>query len=121
MTPTASAEARPRVQPGGPTAPEERSRAAERVAIGVRRGLVVLLVLVVVAALAGAFGVHARTASASGGGYHLDVRYSSTARPGITVPFEVQVTRDGGFSGPVQLAVSDSYVDALQVGSLLPE
>jgi hypothetical protein len=121
MTSTARAEADRRVEPGGPTEPPERPRRTERVAIGIRRGLVVMLVVVVGAALAGAFGVHARTASASGSGYEVDVRYSSTARPGITVPFEVEVRHEGGFAGPVQLAISADYLDALQLGSLVPE
>jgi hypothetical protein len=104
-----------------PTPPTEQPLARIRRAMWERRVLILLLVLIVLAALTGLLGVHARTVAASGKGYDLSVRYAATARPGISVPLEVQVQHAGGFSGPITLAVSRSYLDALQVGSTIPE
>jgi hypothetical protein len=108
-------------QQAGPTAPSEQSTRSLRRELWGRRVLMTLLVALVAAALVGLLGVHARTVSATGGGYDLSVRYAATARPGISVPLEVEVTHDGGFSGPVTLAVSADYLQVLQVGSSFPE
>jgi hypothetical protein len=86
-----------------------------------RRFLLLLPVAVVACALAGLLGVHARTVTAQGHEYELSVRYAATARPGLGVPLEVEIRHDRGFSQPVTIAVSASYLDALQVGSILPQ
>lgn len=103
------------------TVPDEQSFARPHVGMWSRRVLVVLLLLLVVAAVSGVLGGHTSTASAAGGGYQVQVRYAATARGGLQVPFEVELRRQQGFSGPVQLAVSSAYLQALQLGTTLPE
>lgn len=103
------------------TAPEEQPLGRLRRAMWGRRLLILLLVLVVVAGLIGLLGVRTRTAEASGGGYTLQVHYASIARPGVSVPFSIEVTSDDGFDGPIELAVSASYLDTLDVHTMSPE
>jgi hypothetical protein len=116
-----ASKARQQTRKAGSTLPEEQTLDQLRRALWGRRVLVGLLTLIVAAALSGVLGVHARSTTASGGGYQVTVRHAVTARPGMTVPFEIEVRRDAGFSGPVQLAVSAHYLQALQVGTLLPQ
>jgi len=86
-----------------------------------RRALIGFLVAIVVAGLLGLLGVHSRSAEAVGDGYTLKVHYAWTARPGISVPFEVQVEHPGGFQGPITLTVSDSYLSSLANASVEPQ
>jgi hypothetical protein len=78
-----------------------------------RRLLLALLVAILVAGLIGVLGIRTRTAESSGNEYDLQVHYASIARPGVAVPFDIQVHRDGGFDAPVTLAVPSSYLSAL--------
>src|SRR5688500_11220358 len=57
-----------------------------------------------------AYGVDTATVSADGGGYILEVSYPSVSRPALASPFEIVVTRAGGFDGPVMLAISGDYL-----------
>jgi hypothetical protein len=86
-----------------------------------RRLMIAVLMAIVIAGLIGFFGVRSRSATASANGYDLEVRYASIARPGITVPFEVEVTKEGGFDGPVTVEVSTAYLQALDVDSITPD
>ena len=61
------------------------------------------------------------TASASGGGYQLEVRYPRVGRPGIGAPLQIQVEHKGGFDGPVSLAMSSDYLEILNIQSMSPE
>jgi hypothetical protein len=56
-------------------------------------------------------GVSADTASATRGGYHLEVRYPAVTRPAIASPVDIRVERDGGFDGPIQIAVSWPWLE----------
>lgn len=103
------------------TDPDAQSPAQQTRALWARRALMTLIALVVLLGLVGFWGVHSDTASAVGNGYTLTTRYAGTARPGLSVPFEVDVVHPGGFSGPVQLAVSSDYLSSVQATSPLPE
>src|SRR5215212_236396 len=85
-----------------------------------RRILVGLLVLLVGAGATGLLGVHSTTRTGSGGGYEVTVEYAAVARAGLDVPWHVQVRRDGGFDGPVTLAVTADYFDIYEEQGLDP-
>jgi hypothetical protein len=56
-------------------------------------------------------GVSTQTASATGGGYVLDVRYPTVTRPALATPFDIRIERPGGFEGPVDVAVSWDWLE----------
>jgi hypothetical protein len=66
------------------------------------------------------YGVDTRRVSASGGGYDVAVRYGSVSRPALATPFEIEVTRAGGFDGPVTIAVERHYMEMWDENGLLP-
>jgi hypothetical protein len=68
----------------------------------------------------GFYGVRTRTATASGGGYELSVRYASVSRPGLATPWSFEVTRPGGFPDGLTVAVTSSYFDAFDENGLGP-
>lgn len=81
----------------------------------------VALALVDAVAPFGVYGVDSSHARASGGGFDLDVRYGSVSRPALATPFDIEVTRQGGFDGPVTLAVSSAYLAMWDENGLDPE
>lgn len=66
------------------------------------------------------YGVDTDSVSASGGGYELAVRYGTVSRPALATPFEIEVTRVGGFDGPVTVAVTRHYMQMWDENGLLP-
>lgn len=88
----------------------------------VRRGAVVVLLLVMVAGAVGVFGVHTSSASASGGGYVVTVTYPRTARAGLDAPWSVDLRApSAGFGEQIVLAVSSSYFDIWEQQGFSPE
>jgi hypothetical protein len=60
---------------------------------------------------AGIYGVQSRTISAAGAdGFTLSVRYPQASRPALASPFDIEVRREGGFDGPVTVAVDSRYL-----------
>jgi hypothetical protein len=106
--------------PESTTADVRRPEAGPR-DVRVRTALVVLLVVIVVAAAAGLLGVRSTTATSSAGGYTLSLEYAWVARAGLDVPWTLEVHRDGGFPGPVQVAVTADYFDIYESQGLDPE
>lgn len=96
---------------------ETRARAA---AWG-RRGFLVAVLLLVVAGLGGYLGMRTATTSASADGYRLQLRYAHIARAGLDVPWELTITRSGGFDGPVVVEVTGSYFDIFESQGISPE
>jgi len=89
---------------------------------GLRAVAVTIFVAIVVAAAVGLLGVRSDTASSSGGGYGLAVRYAGIARPGLPVPFTVTVRADGGALPPeVALRITSSYLDVLDENGMDPQ
>ncbi len=86
-----------------------------------RRGFLILLLALVLTGLTGFLGVHESTVEKSGDGYLLRVRYAAVARAGLDVPWEVTVTKPGGFSGPIRLAVTGAYFDDFESQGFFPE
>ena len=92
-----------------------------RLAAWGRRGFLIAVLLLVVAGLCGYLGMKTATTSASGGGYHLQLRYAHIARAGLDVPWELTVTRRGGFDGPVVVEATESYFDIFESQGVSPE
>lgn len=86
-----------------------------------RRVALVVFFLVLVAGLAGVFGVRTRSVTASGGGYELKVTYASVTRPGLATPWAVEVRRPEGFDGPVTIAASADYLEMFDENGLDPD
>jgi hypothetical protein len=103
------------------TVPEAPSYRRVRRAQWGRRLLLALLAAILIAGLIGFLGIRTRTAEASGNGYDLQVHFASIGRPGVEVPFDIQVQKDGGFSGPIKLAVPSSYLGSMDAQSPQPE
>ena len=76
-----------------------------------RRVSIAALLVFVVAGLAGFLGVRTATSTATEGAYELSVSYASIARAGLDVPWQVTVTREGGYDKELILAVTGDYFD----------
>lgn len=59
--------------------------------------------------------------TATADGYELTVTYGTVTRPGLATLWEVEVTKDGGFDGPITLATSSDYFGAFDENGLDPE
>jgi len=86
----------------------------------VRRIFVAALGLFLAFGALGFYGVRTRTASATGGGYALEVRYASVSRPGLATPWSFEVRRPGGFPDGLTVAVTSRYFDAFDENGLGP-
>ena len=75
----------------------------------------------VAAGLLGVLGVHTSSADTRAEGYEVSVDYPRTARAGFDVTWRATITHDGGFSGPVQLAVTADYFDIYETQGFFPE
>jgi hypothetical protein len=103
------------------TAPPERPlRRLQRARLG-RRIIITALVLFLLAAALGAFGVRTRTVTSAGGGFELTVEYATVTRPGLATPWSVEVRRPGGFDDPIVIAVSSEYLDMFDENGLDPD
>jgi hypothetical protein len=91
------------------------------VALWLRRAMLTAMALVVAAGLLSLLGVRTSSTSASGNGYDLTVHYPSVARAGLDTPWQVTVTRSGGFGKQVTLAVTGDYFDIFETQGFHPE
>lgn len=91
-----------------------RSRMLRRIGLGV-------LTVIVLAGAVGLFGIRTRTVSASGGGYSMSLQYPSTDRADEPVRWVLTLVHPGGFTGSVDVAVTQSYLDMLDVNAIQPE
>lgn len=80
-----------------------------------------VLVAFLVLGASGAFGVKSATARGSGGGYEIAVTYARVSRPGLATPWSAAVRREGGFDGPVVLAVRSSFFEVFDENGLDPD
>lgn len=67
-----------------------------------------------------AYGVSSTTVHASAAGYELSVRYGEVSRPALATPFEIVVTRAGGFPVPVVIAVDQRYLAMWDENGIMP-
>jgi hypothetical protein len=90
-------------------------------ALWARRAMLVVLAAAVLAALLGLLGVHTSTATASGGGYTMSLRYPAVARAGLDIEWQVTVRHPGGFGKEVTLGVTGDYFDIFETQGFHPE
>jgi hypothetical protein len=80
-----------------------------------------VVALIVLSGAVGLFGVRTRTVTASGGGYTMSLEYPATDRSAQPAHLVLSVQRAGGFSGPVQIGITQSYLDLLDLNAIEPE
>jgi hypothetical protein len=66
------------------------------------------------------YGVRSAEVSATGGGFRLEVQYGAVSRPALATPFEIRVTRRGGFDGPLTIGVDRHYLKLWDANGLFP-
>lgn len=93
----------------------------ERRATWGRRGFLGLMLVFVLLGVFGLLGMQEDTVSASSGGYQLELRYAGIARAGQDVPWELTVTHEGGFDGPITIEVTSAYFDMFESQGITPE
>ncbi len=103
------------------TLPREQGSGPARRSLRLRRLFLAAVVAFLVLGALDVFGVRSGEVSAVGGGYELSVRYPAVARPGLAVPFSIEVRRPGGFDGPVRVAVTERYLELFDENGLSPD
>jgi len=103
------------------TLPKARPPSEIRRARNLRRVGMAILVLFVLTGALGFFGTRTATATGAGGGYVVEVTYPKVSRPGHAVKYQVQVTRRGGFAGPIHMRFSSDYFDMFDENSFTPD
>ena len=93
----------------------------EAKAVWGRRVFVAALLLLVVAGIAGFLGVRSASTTATDGDYELTLEYADIARAGIDVPWQVTVTRAGGYDQELILAVTGDYFDIFETQGFAPD
>lgn len=81
---------------------------------------VAVLLLLVVAALAGWLGPREGTTTTAERDYSLTLIYPEITRAGQPAPLHLRVEHPGGFAAPVRIAVSDAFFDHLDFQSWYP-
>ena len=104
-----------------PTSPLPRSLDLLRRARAFRRAFLAALVAVLVLAAANVLGPRVGAVTAMGGGYRLAVTYAEVSRPGLATPWGVEVTREGGFDGPIRIATTRSYLHLFDYNVIHPQ
>ena len=66
--------------------------------------------LIVLAGAVGLFGIRTRTVTASSAGYTMALQYPATDRADQPVHWLLTLKHAGGFSGPVDVAITQSYL-----------
>ena len=67
------------------------------------------------------WGVSSDRTRASGGGYELEVKFTTVSRPALASPFDVIVRKAGGFDGPVDIAIASNYLEMWDFQALYPD
>jgi hypothetical protein len=102
------------------TAPDDDGHAAQRRGLIGRRAFLAAMVIFVAAGMVGLLGVKSATVDGSDGPVSASVRFGRIARGGVAVPFAINVTSPGGFTGPVDITVDQSYLDLFDHNGIEP-
>jgi hypothetical protein len=86
-----------------------------------RRGGLAALAAFVLAGAANLLGLRVGSVTAHEGAMSLEVTYARVTRPGLATPWELSITRPGGFDGPVTVATTASYFEAFDFNQWYPE
>lgn len=103
------------------TSPPDTTPQRQRVGRTVRRVAVGALSLFVLLGATSFLGV--RTSTASGGtssDYFLTVDYGSISRAGLNTPLRIHVRKAQGFSGPITIGITQSYMSLFDLNGLYP-
>lgn len=103
------------------TEPEEQSPTSLARTKVLRRLGTALLCLLLLAAALGFLGVKTATAVQEGGGYRIEVTYGKIVRPGLAVPWQLEISKPGGFDGPITVAVNSSYFEMFDENGFSPD
>lgn len=104
-----------------PTLPSDLVRVDISRAYLLRTAVLILAAAVVAACLAGLLGGRDASTTASANGYDLKVDYPQISRGGLPTEWRIQVTRPGGISAPLTVAVTRDYLDMFDLQTILPE
>jgi hypothetical protein len=102
-------------------APERLSEQQLRRQRARRRILIASLVLFVAVGLSSLLGSKTDAVTASASGVTLTVTYPSITRPGLPIRWEIEVSRPGGFDGPVELHTTFDYLHLFDISNLEPD
>lgn len=105
----------------GSTRPEDVPTAQLTKARWYRRFGLGALGVVVLAGALNLLGVRTDVVAAEADGFRLTVEYARVTRPGLASTWRVEVTRDGGFDGPVTLSTNADYFDRFDFNQFYPE
>lgn len=86
-----------------------------------RRGMVALMVILIVAAGTGFLGVRSATESARTDGYQVTVTYARIARAGLDVPFRIRVQAPHDIDRNVVIAIPAAYFRIFETQGFFPE
>jgi len=76
--------------------------------------------LVLIVALLGWFGPRSATLVATTGPHRMTVEYPAITRSGVPAPFRVRIEQEQDFTGPVRIAVSDSFYEEFDFQNWYP-
>ena len=65
-------------------------------------------------------GVDSTTTRAAADGVSLAVTHGVVSRPALATPFDIEVHQDGGFEGPVRVAVDQEYLRMWDENGVVP-
>jgi hypothetical protein len=102
------------------TAPADDGHVAQRRGLVGRRLFLGALVIFVAAGMIGLLGVHTATVEGSDGSVTASVRFGRIGRGGVAVPYAITVTSEGGFTGPIEITVDQSYLDLFDQNGMEP-
>jgi hypothetical protein len=103
------------------TALEDAELGKVRRARNGRRVILTLTCLLVLLGASSMLGVRQATVSAESGGIEMTLTYAAVSRLGVATPWELQISREGGFRGPVTVATTNSYFDIFDQNDLSPQ
>lgn len=92
-----------------------------RLARNLRRVGLALMSALLALGLAGVFDPGEAEVSASAAETKLDVTHPDQTRAGFESALELRVERAGGFSDPVEIAISKEWLDLFDLNSIRPE
>lgn len=104
------------------TVPDLPDVATERRNLHLRSAALTVIALFVLGGLLGLYGVHAATKGAHGqDGLRVELTYPDRARPALAIPYELRISRPGGFDGPIEVSTTTSYLAAFDENGMHPD
>lgn len=105
------------------TAPEQPSAGWTRFERALRAVVFLVVFGVVIAALIGVAGLRTRQVTATSNALEVDVTYAQSTRPGISTPFEIDISTPDGSPLPevLEVRVSTAYLAMFDENGLDPE